>query len=65
MLQPGGTFVAITHSEKGFSSLLRSLGVPPEHSALRSMIGGFSAENGAALLGRHFARWSSAPTRTP
>jgi len=61
VLQPGGTFVAITHSETGFSSLLRTLGVPPEHSALRSMIEGFSAENGAALLGRHFVQVERRP----
>jgi hypothetical protein len=61
VLQPGGTFVAITHSETGFSSLLRALGVPPEHSALRSMIEGFSAENGASRLQRHFAQVEQRP----
>lgn len=61
VLQPGGTFVAVTHSESGFSGLLRALGVPPERSALRSMIAGFSAENGAALLQQHFAHVEQRP----
>jgi len=61
VLQPGGTFVAVTHSESGFSGLLRALGVPPERSALRSMIEGFSAENGASLLQRHFAQLEQRP----
>jgi SAM-dependent methyltransferase len=54
VLQPGGTLVAITHSETDFSSLLGALGVPPERSALRALIQGFSAENGARLLRPHF-----------
>jgi SAM-dependent methyltransferase len=61
VLQPGGTFVAVTHSERGFSSLLRALGVPPERSALRAMIEGFSAENGDALLRGHFAQVEQRP----
>jgi SAM-dependent methyltransferase len=61
VLQPGGTVVAVTHSETDFSTLLGALGVPPERSALRALIRGFSAENGAALLRPHFARVDEHP----
>lgn len=56
VLAPGGTFVAVTHSETDFSTLLGALGVPPERSALRAQIRGFSAENGAGRLQPHFTR---------
>jgi ubiquinone/menaquinone biosynthesis C-methylase UbiE len=55
VLQPGGTFLAVTHSERDSSSLLAALGVPPQRSALHALIKGFSAENGASLLRPHFA----------
>jgi SAM-dependent methyltransferase len=61
VLQAGGTFLAITHSERDFASLLAALGVLPERSALRSLIRGFSAENGASLLRPHFARVEERP----
>jgi ubiquinone/menaquinone biosynthesis C-methylase UbiE len=54
VLQPGGTFVAVTHSEADFSGLLGALGVASERSALRALIRGFSAENGADRLRPHF-----------
>jgi SAM-dependent methyltransferase len=56
VLSPGGTLVTVTHSESDFSTLLGALGVPPERSALRALIRGFSAENGASLLQPHFSR---------
>lgn len=61
VLQPGGSFLAVTHSERDFSSLLGALGVPPERSILRTLIRGFSAENGARLLEQHFARVEHRP----
>lgn len=61
VLQPGGTFLAVTHSETDFSGLLGALGVPPERSALRALIRGFSAENGASLLRQHFAKVEQRP----
>ena len=61
VLQPGGTFLAITHSESDFSSLLGALGVPPERSALRALIRGFSAQNGASLLRGHFSKVEEHP----
>ena len=56
VLAPGGALVAVTHSESDFSTLLGALGVPLERSALRALIRGFSAENGARLLRPHFVR---------
>ncbi len=61
VLQPGGSFLAVTHRETDFSGLLGALGIPPERSVLRTFIRGFSAENGARLLGKHFARVEQRP----
>jgi hypothetical protein len=61
VLQPGGSFVAVTHSEADFSSLLGALGVPPERSILRALVRGFSAENGAPLLQQHFTQVEQRP----
>lgn len=61
VLQPGGCFVAITHSEADFSTLLWAVGVPPERSALRALTRNFSAENGAGLLQEHFAAVEQRP----
>jgi len=61
VLQPGGCFVAVTHSESDFTALLWAVGVPPERSARRALTRNFSAENGAALLERHFSRVEPRP----
>jgi SAM-dependent methyltransferase len=61
VLQPGGSFLAVTHSEADSSGLLGALGVPPDRSVLCTLIRGFSAENGARLLGQHFAQVEQRP----
>lgn len=61
VLQPGGRFVVITHSEADFATLLWAVGVPPERSALRALIRAFSAENGAARLRDHFTAVEQRP----
>ncbi|MBM3696140.1 MAG: class I SAM-dependent methyltransferase [Actinobacteria bacterium] len=61
VLRPGGSLVAITHSEAAFSTLLWVLGVPPERSALQALTRNFSAENGAAALREHFTEVEERP----
>ncbi|MBN2114587.1 MAG: class I SAM-dependent methyltransferase [Acidimicrobiia bacterium] len=61
VLQPGGWFVAVTHSESDFAALLWAVGVPPERSARRALTRSFSAENGAGLLERHFSHVEARP----
>jgi SAM-dependent methyltransferase len=49
VLSPGGALVAITYSRDHLDGLWRLVGPSPAQSTP------FSAENGAAVLGRHFA----------
>lgn len=48
VLRPGGTFVAVTNGDAHLAGLLRAAGGDP-------LVTQFSAENGAAVLRRHFA----------
>lgn len=47
VLRPGGTFVAVTNGDAHLAGLLRAAGGEP-------LVTQFSAENGAAVLRRHF-----------
>lgn len=49
VLRPGGTFVAVTNGDRHLADLLTEAGGDP-------LLTHFSTENGAAALGRHFAR---------
>lgn len=54
VLRPEGRFMCVTHSEAGLRDMLRLAGVPEEESPLLALVRGFSAENGAEVLGRWF-----------
>lgn len=54
VLRPDGRFMSVTHSEAGLRDMLRLAGVPAEESPLLALVQGFSAENGAEVLGRWF-----------
>jgi SAM-dependent methyltransferase len=55
VLRPGGTFLVITHSEAMLEEGERFF----SFSNLKRVIRGFSAENGEAILRRHFTRITS------
>ena len=48
VLRPGGVFVAVTNGDQHLADLLNAAGG-------EALISGFSSENGADALGRHFA----------
>jgi ubiquinone/menaquinone biosynthesis C-methylase UbiE len=48
VLRPGGLFVAVTNGDQHLADLLRASGGEP-------VVTGFSSENGASVLRRHFA----------
>jgi SAM-dependent methyltransferase len=54
VLQPDGRFLALTHRETAVEDLLRLAGLPAKDSPFLRILRGFSAENGGALLRRHF-----------
>lgn len=50
VLRPGGSLVAITHSEASIRSMVRLAGVPEQGAALIDLVRGFSAESGETRL---------------
>lgn len=54
VLRPGGSFLGVTHSEASMQAMVRLAGVPEKESPLLMLVRGFSAENGAGVLGRWF-----------
>ncbi|UCF34449.1 MAG: class I SAM-dependent methyltransferase [Phycisphaerales bacterium] len=54
VLTPEGLFVSVTHSERSLVDLLCMAGLPEAGSRWTKLMRGFSAENGEALLERHF-----------
>ncbi len=54
VLRPGGTFLAVTHSEHSFTGLLGAIDLSPDDSPLIRLIRQFSAENGRVQLVRSF-----------
>lgn len=56
VLRPGGTFLAVTHSEKSFAGLLRAVGLVQEECPLLRHLTAFSSERGREALAGCFAR---------
>jgi ubiquinone/menaquinone biosynthesis C-methylase UbiE len=54
VLTPDGIFVCVTHSERSLVDLFCLAGLPEARSRWTELMRGFSAENGQALLERHF-----------
>jgi SAM-dependent methyltransferase len=54
VLQPGGLFLTIAHSEGSFHSLYAVAGVEGYQTPLYALLRRFSAENGREQLARHF-----------
>lgn len=54
VLRPGGALLCVTHSEASMRAMVRLAGVQGEESPLLALVRGFSAENGAQVLGRWF-----------
>ncbi|NJD21011.1 MAG: hypothetical protein FIA95_17215 [Gemmatimonadetes bacterium] len=56
VLRPGGTFLAVTHSDGSFARLLEAVGLADEESPLLRRLQAFSSERGGELLAGTFGR---------